>query len=200
MDDDKTESCQSQQNDENKAEKESCQDRQVDTQKQHKNNGVIPRWKPGESGNPNGRPKRPESLRAALRRKLRQNPSMGVLTALQALGVSEKDAPTAAGGIAEVLLIQAAKGDVQAARLIATHCERPLKTDQPEAQPQINVTFMEPSRAREIIRLRGGVILPEDRERLLLGGGEPGESLALPVAPVALPPVDPLEELATFAV
>jgi len=115
------------------------------------------------------------------------------MDALEALGVNPRDAPTAAAGIAEVLLIQAAKGDVQAARLIATHCERPLKTDQPEVQVNVSV-LPDRQRALEILQRRGPVLLPEERRRRLLAG-EVGESLALPVAIRQVAAVDkPIDE------
>ncbi len=63
---------------------------------------IKPRWKKGESGNPNGRPKKLPELRELL---------------ANVLG-DEKDGKTAAEAILMALRAKAAKGDVRAAELL----------------------------------------------------------------------------------
>jgi hypothetical protein len=63
---------------------------------------IEPRWKKGESGNPNGRPKKLPELRELL---------------ANVLG-DEKDGKTAAEAILMALRAKAAKGDVRAAELL----------------------------------------------------------------------------------
>lgn len=150
--------------------------------------------KPGEIRNPNGRPKgSKDSLRAQLRRYMRMHPTVPVEKALDAIGVD----PTAidnAGALAATLFHQAiVSQDVQAARLIATHCERPLKTDQPDIAAITN-------NHTQVM-----IYIPDNgRERGQLAASAAAEALALPVidaeARAIAPPVDPMDELAGFVI
>lgn len=119
------------------------------------------------------------------------HPTVPVEKALDAIGVD----PTAidnAGALAATLFHQAiVSQDVQAARLIATHAERPLKTDQPDIAAITNnhtqVMIYIPDNGRE----RGQLAQAAQAEALPVI-----DAAALLVAP----PIDPMEELAGFAV
>ena len=84
----------------------------TDTVKQRNNSGLKP-WQPGQSGNPNGRPKNPDSISACIRKILEETDSEGV---------------TKAQLIAKKLLALALDGDRQAMDMVLDRMEgRPIQ-------------------------------------------------------------------------
>ena len=83
-------------------------------------------YKPGQSGNPAGKaPGTRDGLRACLNRALRRNPTGDLLQVLEDAKVDITD-PSNAEGLAQVLMNESGKGNMQAAKLIADQTERPL--------------------------------------------------------------------------
>ena len=84
-------------------------------------------FKPGQSGNPNGRPKgAKDGLRAHLIRQLQKKAHPGIIELVEELGVDLEN-PTNAAALSVLLLDSSAKGDIRAAKLIADLTEIPLK-------------------------------------------------------------------------
>ena len=87
--------------------------------------GNLVNWKPGQSGNPKGRPKGAKTgLRVRLIQALEAQGDKTVLDILKAKGVELKD-KDAAAVIAYVLTRKAQSGDVQASKQIADQTELP---------------------------------------------------------------------------
>lgn len=89
---------------------------------------LIP-FKPGVSGNPNGKPVGSKwGLRAHLNHILRKRLPGNVIDMLKAKGL-ELDDKTYAEVIAYVLAVKAAEGDLAAARLVADQTEVPTNKE-----------------------------------------------------------------------
>lgn len=83
-------------------------------------------YKPGQSGNPAGKPPGTrDGLRACLNRKLREKPNQDALAILESLG-ARLEGVSNADVLASVLIEKASSGDTAAAKLIADQTERPL--------------------------------------------------------------------------
>ncbi len=86
----------------------------------------LKEFEPGKSGNPNGRPVGAKTgLRARLIRGLDTETATDILKELKANGIKFKDNEYAEV-IANVLLRQAVKGDVQSIKLIFEQTETPM--------------------------------------------------------------------------
>lgn len=89
----------------------------------------LKQFKPGESGNPNGRPIGSKNgLRARLMRNAGEKVIPNILKMLKQEGIKLKDNENAEA-LAEVLYSQALHGDIQSAKLIADLTEPPLPKD-----------------------------------------------------------------------
>lgn len=98
--------------------------------------GLIP-WKPGESGNPAGRPKgSKDGLRAHLRRYLLKHPEAQLKDILARFDIKDG---TIAEGLTRVLLHKAASGEDAALKMVFDQTEEPLKT----TVEQTNTTRLE---------------------------------------------------------
>lgn len=87
------------------------------------------KWKPGQSGNPAGRPKGAKTgLRSRLMQMLDQEAPEDIVKELEAKGISLGETDKA-GVIAEVIGRSAMKSDVQAAKFIAEQTELPHPRD-----------------------------------------------------------------------
>jgi len=76
-------------------------------------------WKPGQSGNPNGRPKgKKDGLRARVNRLLKRHSFPQVIKILEAKGC-DLDQDSHADVIAGMMVIKAISGDLKAIKLIA---------------------------------------------------------------------------------
>ena len=92
----------------------------------HNTDGLIP-WKPGESGNPAGRPKgAKDGLRATLRKRLKSAPEGMMADVLKTFQIDPKDKQNA-DVIIDVLMYKIAGGDIQALKLAFDQTEEPLK-------------------------------------------------------------------------
>ncbi len=92
-------------------------------------NGNLKPFRPGQSGNPKGRPKGSKTgLRARLQRVLDKQANADILQILQAKGI-ELEGKDNAEVIAHVLNREAQKGNIQAIKMIAEQTESPLPKD-----------------------------------------------------------------------
>ena len=104
--------------------------------KQRKNNEkgkgkIKPRWKPGQSGNPKGRPKKKYSLVSLLKE------------ALEKLCPADKKKRTWAEVLTESLLVKAAKGDMTAQKIIWEYIEgKPKQEIEIPSEIKINVNYV----------------------------------------------------------
>ena len=90
---------------------------------------LKPPWKPGQSGNPGGRPKGAKTgLRCRLMQMLDQAAPEEIVRVLEAAGVKLDDKDKAAV-IAEVVGRSAMKGDMDAVRIIVSQTELPHPKD-----------------------------------------------------------------------
>ena len=88
--------------------------------------GLIP-WKPGQSGNPAGRPPgAKDGLRATLRKRLKSAPEGMMADVLKTFKIDPKDKQNA-DVIVDVLMYKIAGGDIQALKLAFDQTEEPLK-------------------------------------------------------------------------
>jgi len=93
------------------------------------NQANLTPWKPGESGNPNGRPKgRKTGLRARLLQALDREGDDQILKKLDDFGVKLDD-PDVAGVIAYVLAKRAQQGNLHAIKIIVEQTELPHPKD-----------------------------------------------------------------------
>lgn len=78
----------------------------------------IQTWRPGQSGNPKGRPKgKKDGLRAQVNRLLKKNSLPQVIKILEAKGINVNE-ETNADTIAAVMIMKALSGDLRAIKLI----------------------------------------------------------------------------------
>lgn len=103
-------------------------------------------FKPGQSGNPKGRPKgKKDGVRGHLNRLLSKRVHPKLLELFKAKGIDLK-LPTNAQAIAYALIASAQKSDIQAIKLILDHTELPLALENPEDGsvkfPNIVVNFV----------------------------------------------------------
>jgi hypothetical protein len=91
-------------------------------------NGLTP-FKPGQSGNPAGRPRgSKDGLRARINRVLRREPDANIMAIAKDLGIADVD--SVADVIAQAMAVKASQGNVQAAEMILKHTEVPMgRTD-----------------------------------------------------------------------
>jgi len=95
-------------------------------------------WEPGQSGNPDGRPKgSKDGLQAKVRRLLRTRASSEVKAILDKYGYSVDD-PTYADAISIVTVYQALQGDIAAIKLLKEMDEDEAQTPQ-EGKVTINI-------------------------------------------------------------
>lgn len=97
------------------------------TSEQRGNNGNLVPFKPGQSGNPAGRPKgAKDGLRATLRKRLKSAPEGMMADVLKTFQIDPKDKQNA-DVIIDVLMYKIAGGDIQALKLVFDQTEEPLK-------------------------------------------------------------------------
>ena len=99
--------------------------------KQGKNRGKRPpiehEFKPGQSGNPKGRPKgSKDGVRAVLRRRLKAAPEGVTEDVLKAFNI-DVAGKNNADVLVDVLLHKVARGDIQALKLVFDQTAEPLK-------------------------------------------------------------------------
>jgi urease gamma subunit len=89
----------------------------------------LTNFKPGQSGNPNGRPKGAKTgLRARLIQELAKDGDSDILAKMEKLGIKLNDNDVAAV-IAHVVARKAQRGDMNAVKLIADQTELPHPKD-----------------------------------------------------------------------
>jgi len=94
--------------------------------KQVKNRGVSTRWKPGQSGNPKGRPPKRECITSLLKEAMN----------------SPKQKRTWAEVINERLLAMAVEGDLSAMKLIFEYVAgKPKQSEEMQSEVQIKVVY-----------------------------------------------------------
>ena len=99
------------------------------TPKERRLANLKPPWKPGESGNPAGRPEGAKNtIRSCLYHALQKQIVPNIETALKQEGI-ELEENTNAEGIANVLINQSLHGDIQSTKIISDLTEEPFPKD-----------------------------------------------------------------------
>ena len=141
----------------------------------------LNQWKPGQSGNPAGRPKGSrDGIDAHCRRLLAKDLSFSQFKdKLKAKGIDLEDG-TNAEAISVVLVLKALTGDLKAIEMLGKfELDLPDLADDPSQPPMINITFVQAESAgyeqpvRKSITINGKQYPVQVVKKNVNGNGEP---------------------------